>query len=95
MAKEKANVANEQQEPQKVSNISQAISVLLQATDIGRRAGVYSWEDLELIGQARVILTGGAKQNPKAAEELNNAAESEESEKENQETSTEEIATEE
>ena len=95
MAKEKAEVANKQpQQEQKVINISQAISVLLQATDIGRSAGIYTWEDLELISQARNVLTGKKSSAPKTekTEELKNVPSGEEKV---EEPSTEDIATEE
>ena len=42
---------------QQVTNIGQAISVLIQATDLGRKAGIYEWEDLDLISQAKNLLT--------------------------------------
>lgn len=95
MAKEKAEVANEQpQKEQKVINISQAISVLLQAIDIGKTKGIYSWEDLELISQARNILIGKKSITPNTenTEELKNVPSVE---KKVEEPSTEDIATEE
>jgi len=71
-----------------VENIGQAIHVLVQAADIGRKAGAYEWQDLNLISQAISLITAGSPQNSKSAEELNSKAEKEESTEE----STEEIS---
>jgi len=35
-----------------VVNFNQAISVLLQAADMGRAKGIFEWDDLALVGQA-------------------------------------------
>lgn len=54
------------QAPQNVTTISQAIHVLVQAADLGRKAGIYDWEDLRLIGQSMALITstGKAPQQP-------------------------------
>jgi len=48
--------------PQQVTNFHQAISVLLQAAEIGRKAAIYDWEDSILIGQAVILLTDAQQQ---------------------------------
>ena len=35
-----------------VQNLGQAILVLKQAAEIGRKAGIYEWNDLDLISQS-------------------------------------------
>jgi hypothetical protein len=35
-----------------ITNIGQAIGVLMQGVDVGRQAGVYSWENLETLSKA-------------------------------------------
>jgi hypothetical protein len=43
-----------------VSNLNQAISVLMQAAEQGRRAGIYEWEDLDYISQSLKLLNSYA-----------------------------------
>tara|TARA_R110000796_G_scaffold159388_8_gene276241 strand:- start:5823 stop:6077 length:255 start_codon:yes stop_codon:yes gene_type:complete len=42
----------ESQKLTKVVNLSQAIHVLVEAANIGKDKGIYSWGDLGLVGQA-------------------------------------------
>lgn len=39
-----------------ITNIGQAINVLVQGVDMGRKAGIYSWEDTVLIAQSLQLL---------------------------------------
>ena len=79
MAEEKAqNEAPEKvaKTVENVTNIGQAIHVLVQAADMGRKAGIYDWKDLNLISQAMGIITASAKppegsvKNTEAATEI-------------------------
>ena len=45
-----------------VSNLNQAISVLMQAAEQGRRAGIFEWEDLDYISQSLKLLNAYAKE---------------------------------
>jgi hypothetical protein len=42
----------ENQMENKVTNLSEAISVLIQGVEMGRTKGIYEWDDLELISQS-------------------------------------------
>ena len=46
-----------------VSNLNQAISVLMQAAEQGRRAGIYEWEDLDYISQSLKCLCKRARRS--------------------------------
>lgn len=52
-----------------VSNLNQAISVLMQAAEQGRRAGIYEWEDLDYISQSLKLLNAYAKEQGEPATE--------------------------
>ena len=86
MAKEEAK-AQPQAAPQggavnQVTTISQAIHVLVQAADMGRKAGIYDWADLNMIQQAMGVITSSAQNNisvQKAAEAAAAAKEAAES----------------
>jgi len=57
------------QEAGTVSNLNQAISVLMQAAEQGRRAGIYEWEDLDYISQSLKLLnTYAAEQGEQSTE---------------------------
>lgn len=47
---------SEAKQEAQVSNLNQAISVLMQAAEQGRRAGIYEWEDLDYISQSLKLL---------------------------------------
>ena len=54
---EKKDVSTEEvqeETPQKteITNIGQAIGVLLQGVEVGRERGIYSWDNLEVISKA-------------------------------------------
>ena len=73
MAEEKTQEAKApEQGAQNVQTIAQAIHVLVQAADIGRKAGIFDWQDLSLIKQSMDLLT--AKPNAGEAEKMNKAA---------------------
>ena len=55
------------QEAGTVSNLNQAISVLMQAAEQGRRAGIYEWEDLDYISQSLKLLNAYAKEQGEPA----------------------------
>lgn len=48
---------------QQVETVGQAIHVLVQAADLGRKAGVYNWDDLILISQAIDLLKKPVEQS--------------------------------
>ena len=48
------------QETGTVSNLNEAISVLMQAAEQGRRAGIFEWEDLDYISQSLKLLNAYA-----------------------------------
>lgn len=41
----------ENQEKKEVTNLSEALGVLIQATDKGRIAGIYNWDDLLVLSK--------------------------------------------
>lgn len=47
-----AQGAQEKPVEQKVVNLSQAVSILLDAVEIGRQKGIYIWDDLLIIHSA-------------------------------------------
>jgi hypothetical protein len=51
---------SEAKQETQVSNLNQAISVLMQAAEQGRRAGIYEWEDLDYISQSLKLLNSYA-----------------------------------
>lgn len=57
------------QEAGTVSNLNQAISVLMQAAEQGRRAGIFEWEDLDYISQSLKLLNAYAAEQEQAANE--------------------------
>ena len=57
------------QEAGTVSNLNQAISVLMQAAEQGRRAGIFEWEDLDYISQSLKLLNAYAKEQEGASSE--------------------------
>jgi|TARA_R110000772_G_scaffold57747_8_gene130714 hypothetical protein len=57
------------QEAGTVSNLNQAISVLMQAAEQGRRAGIFEWEDLDYISQSLKLLNAYAKEQEQAPSE--------------------------
>lgn len=88
-----------QEQPQEqpknmVHTFGQAIGVLVQAADIGRKRGIFDWDDLDAIAQSMRIINKSLE-----IKELSNTDTSEEtseetSEKTSEETSEETIATE-
>lgn len=51
---------SEAKQEAQVSNLNQAISVLMQAAEQGRRAGIFEWEDLDYISQSLKLLNAYA-----------------------------------
>ena len=47
-----------------VTTLSEAVSILMQATDKGREAGIYNFEDLEFVIKARAFITKSANASP-------------------------------
>lgn len=52
-----------QQEAKKVSNLNDAISVLVQGVQLAQKAGVYSFEDSTVVGQALEFLKAESSRN--------------------------------
>ena len=52
-----------QQEVKKVSNLNDAISVLVQGVQFAQKAGVYSFEDSTVVGQALEFLKAESSRN--------------------------------
>jgi len=68
MNTENAQVAQEESETTKnvqVTNVGQAIHVLIQAVDMGRKSGIYDWNDLSLISQSISLLAPPKEDAPK------------------------------
>lgn len=60
---------SEAKQEAQVSNLNQAISVLMQAAEQGRRAGIFEWEDLDYISQSLKLLNAYAAEQEQAAKE--------------------------
>ena len=61
----------EQQPLEKVTNLDQAVGVLMAAANEGKNRGIYGWKDLALIGQSIELietLTAQAKAQQEALE---------------------------
>jgi hypothetical protein len=59
-----------QQEVKKVANLNDAISVLVQGVQLAQKAGVYSFEDSTVVGQALEFLKmESSRNNPEVAEQ--------------------------
>ena len=61
----------EQQPLEKVTNLDQAVGVLMAAANEGKNRGIYGWNDLALIGQSIELietLTAQAKAQQEALE---------------------------
>jgi hypothetical protein len=52
-----------QQNEKKVSNLNDAISVLVQGVQLAQKAGVYSFEDSTVVGQALEFLKAESSRN--------------------------------
>ena len=61
---------------QRVTNLNQAISVLVQAAEHGRKAGIFEWEDLDLISQSLKLINHINAEQQKAQAEADAQAES-------------------
>ena len=53
---------SEAKQEAQVTNLNQAISVLMQAAEQGRRAGIFEWEDLDYISQSIKLLNSYAQE---------------------------------
>lgn len=65
---------SEAKQEAQVTNLNQAISVLMQAAEQGRRAGIFEWEDLDYISQSLKLLNAYAAEqvaNEEPAQESN------------------------
>tara|TARA_Y100001937_G_C7116900_1_gene330594 strand:- start:656 stop:889 length:234 start_codon:yes stop_codon:yes gene_type:complete len=60
---------SEEKQEARVENLNQAISVLMQAAEQGRRAGIFEWEDLDYISQSLKLLNAYAAEQEQAANE--------------------------
>lgn len=60
---------SEAKQEAQVTNLNQAISVLMQAAEQGRRAGIFEWEDLDYISQSIKLLNSYAQEQEQAANE--------------------------
>ena len=77
----------EQQPLEKVTNLDQAVGVLMAAANEGKNRGIYGWNDLALIGQSIELietLTAQAKAQQEAAKAQQEALENTKSSDEGQ-----------
>jgi hypothetical protein len=70
-------MSEEKQVVTKVTNFNQAVSVLIQAAHLGRKAGIYEFEDLDLIGQSVMLLEGAQAEAVALAKEQQEAEQNE------------------
>lgn len=59
----------------KVVNFNQAVSVLMQAADHGRKAGIFEFDDLELISQSIKLINAISEEQKRLDEEAKAKAE--------------------
>ena len=48
----------------KIQNVNDALSVLIQAVELGRKSGIYNWDDLELISDTLKFLKSQGQEVP-------------------------------
>jgi len=56
-----------------VTNVGQAIHVLIQAADLGRKNGIFDWNDLKLISQS-ISLLAPTKEDESNGPDIDNVA---------------------